>query len=960
VTPERWQTVRELLNEALDYAPNERAAFLDRVCGADMALRAEVESLLAAGQRTRGFLEPPPSVADPKDTGPELAGLLKAALADRYALDREVGRGGMATVYLAQDLRHRRSVALKVLHPELGLGVGPERFRREIETAARLEHPHILPVFDSGEAAGQLWYTMPYVEGESLRGRLERTGPLPVEEALRFAREAADALDCAHRHGVVHRDIKPENILLSGGHARVADFGIATALEVAGSERLTGTGVTVGTPAYMSPEQAGGARALDGRSDIYSLGCVLYEALAGEPPFTGPTPQAVIARRFVEPPPPVRRLRPSVPAGVESAVARALAREPGDRFQTAAEFAQTLADSPVTAVSSSAPPAARRAGWHEALVRRRGLLVGLSLLVLGLLLVLWGRDRLSGASSHGPAPGPGVAGSSRRLAVLPFEYLGDSADAYFAEGLSDEVRGKLAALSGLEVIAGASSDEYRSTTKPPGQIAQELGVHYLLVGKVRSEKSASGPAQVRVSPELIEVGARGPPTTRWQAPFQAPLTAVFEVQSAIAGQVAEALGVALGVRERQALAARSTKNLAAYQAYLRGEALFSASVATSPAVMRQALPYYEQAAALDTGFVDAWYRLAGVHLQIYRSGGTVSPSEAEAARQTAEKALAVGPDRPEGHVALGNYYLNVSYDTRRALEHFTLALRSAPNFTDALAYAAFAEQSLGHWEVSLEHFRHAAILEPRSAAMAGSLAQTLLWLRRYDEAHAAADRALTLSSPSPYFFQLKAMIFLGQGELAQARAVVRTALKQVEPAILVGWFGWSWDLYWALEEPEQQLLLRLPPSAYDNNRASWGLILAQTYHLHGDRLRARVYADSARIAFEEQLRGVPGDAQLRALYGLALAYLGRKVEAEREGERAVALAPLTEQATYGAYVRHLLIRIHLLLDEPERALDRLEPLLKVPYLLSPGWLRVDPTFDPLRSNPRFQRLVAGS
>ena len=885
---------------------------------------------------------------------------LSEALRDRYVLERELGRGGMATVYLAQDLRHRRLVALKVLEPELGLGLAPERFRREIETVAQLEHPHILPVHDSGETAGHLWYTMPYVEGESLRGRLEREGQLPVDEALGLTREVADALDYAHSRSIVHRDVKPENILLSRGHARVADFGIAKALGAAGAERLTGTGLTLGTPAYLSPEQAAGGEA-DARSDIYALGCVLYEMLAGEPPFTGPTPQAVIGRRFVEPPPSVRRLRPMVPVAVEEAVTQALAREPADRFPTAAEFAETLARALTALPASPSPRAAelsaiaRAGGWRRVPVGRRGLLLGLTLLLGGLGLALWRENARSGATTSGP---PAVAADgARRLAVLPFEHLGDSAQAHFAEGITDEVRGKLAALPGLEVIAGASSGEYRRTTKPPQQIARELGVRYLLVGKVRSEKSPGGPVRVRVSPELVEVRGQGLPTTRWQEALEAPVTDVFQLQADLARGVAEALGVPLGAGERLELAKPPTQNLAAYRAFLRGEALWT-QTATSPATARRALTYYEQAVALDSGFVEAWYRLVGAHLYIYGAGGTVSLTEAEAARSAAERVLALAPDRPEGRIALGYYYFRVPNDNRRALEQFTLALRMAPNSVDALVSAGRAEQALGRWEAAFEHFRRAQVLDPRSRDGAVSAAITLLFLRRYPEAVAAADRGLTLA-PTADLFQIKAMIYLARGHLAQARTVVRGAIKQVEPATLVTLFGWNWDLYWVLEEPEQQLLLRLPPSAYDNNRSSWGLILAQTYALRGDLARARVYADSARLAFEEQLRGAPQDAQLHALYGLAQAYLGREAEAVREGERAVALAPLAEQAWNGAYVRHQLVRIYLLVGEPEKAVDQLEPLLKIPYYLSPGWLKIDPTFAPLRGHPRFQRLVEG-
>src|SRR5213596_593388 len=265
---------------------------------------------------------------------------VQAALAGRYTIERELGRGGMATVYLAQDRKHHRQVAIKVLKPELAAALGPERFLREIDTAARLTHPHILPLHDSGEAAGLLYYVMPYVEGETLRDRLEREGQLPLEEAVRITREVASALSYAHSHDVVHRDIKPENILLSGGEAVVADFGIARAITAAAGRHLTETGIALGTPGYMSPEQASGGGPIDGRSDVYSLGCVLYEMLAGEPPYTGPSAQVVIAKRFTDPVPSVRRLRETIPPAVDAAITRALAKSPADRFRTPAEFAR--------------------------------------------------------------------------------------------------------------------------------------------------------------------------------------------------------------------------------------------------------------------------------------------------------------------------------------------------------------------------------------------------------------------------------------------------------------------------------------------------------------------------------------------------------------------------------------------------------------------------------------------
>ena len=319
---ERWRAVKAVLQEALDRPPAERAAFVEHACRDDLALRREVDALLVAAE---GVTPAPVISADRAADarwlaagGPEQAATtlarLQAALADRYVVERELGRGGMAVVYLARDLRHRRPVALKVLGADLGAVLGPSRFRREVETAAGLSHPHVLPLFDSGDAGGLLYYVMPYVEGESLRERLRREGRLSRAEALRVVREVADALDYAHRHGVVHRDVKPENVLLDEtGHALIADFGIARAMHHATSEGADGTGAepaatltrrgaVVGTPAYMSPEQALGEREVDGRSDVYSLGCVAFELLAGEAPFRGPGAEQ-IARRLTQAPP---------------------------------------------------------------------------------------------------------------------------------------------------------------------------------------------------------------------------------------------------------------------------------------------------------------------------------------------------------------------------------------------------------------------------------------------------------------------------------------------------------------------------------------------------------------------------------------------------------------------------------------------------------------------------------
>ncbi len=884
---------------------------------------------------------------------------LAAGLRDRYVLERPLGRGGMATVYLARDLKHDRPVALKVLLPELAASLGPDRFQREIKLAARLQHPHILTVYDSGEAAGQLWFTMPYVEGESLRDRLRRERQLGVEDALRITREAAGALDYAHRHEVIHRDIKPENILLTAeGHTLVADFGIARALD--GDEHLTQTGMSVGTPAYMSPEQASGDKALDARTDVYSLACVLYEMVAGEPPYTGPTAQAIIMKRFTEPVPSVRRARPSVPEDVDHAIQRALAPIPADRFATAAQFAlalqpSTTAATPAatTVVTPATSPMAPAPSPSPSVTRGRRLPVTAIALGLGFLIGLgvlfaWRRSHAGASESAG----------LKVLAVLPFENLGDSADAYFADGITNEVRGKLSRIAGLAVIARASSNDYRKTTKAPQQIARELGADYLLTATVQWEKTPGGPSRVRVSPELVQVEPGAAPTTKWQQGFDASLTDVFQVQADIAGKVASALDVALGDSARHELAAKPTANLAAYDAYLKGEAASLGMAVRDQASLRRAIGFYEQAVALDSAFISAWAQLARARAFLYASG-TPTPALAAEARHAADRAEALGPGRPEGPLALGDYYEFVPADNRQALTAVEAGLKLAPNSVELLGAAGVAEMGLGRWDAALEHLTHAAALDPRSANTARRTGFTLLRLRRYPEAQAAMDRALTLAATNLAIIQQKAMVALAQGDLAGARAVVRTAFTTVEPAALLAFFGQFWDLDWVLDDAQQQQLLALPPSAFDDDRGTWAIVRAQTYDLRGNRAQARVYADSARLAYEEQLRAAPDDGQRHVFRGLALAYLGRKAEAIAEGERGVALVPIRRDAYQGPYIQHQLVRIYLLVGEPEKALDQLEPLLKMPYYLSPGWLRIDPTFAPLKGNPRFERLVAG-
>jgi len=694
---------------------------------------------------------------------------LTNALTGRYTIERELGRGGMATVYLARDLRHDRPVALKIMHPELAATLGPERFLREVRTTARLQHPHILPVLDSGETQGQLWYTMPYVRGESLRDRLRRESQLPVETALELARQIALALDCAHREGVVHRDLKPENILLSDGQALVADFGVAKAFE-AGGERLTETGLAVGTPVYMAPEQASGG-VVDARSDIYTLGSVLYEMLAGEPPFSGPTAQAIIARQLTEAPRPLRQLRETVPEAVALAVAKALAKAPADRFSTASEFARALA-APVTtlATSTAVSTPATRPGPAPAgsPTRRRvpvvAVALGLGFLIGVGILFAWWRTGIGGNAEDASGP--------KRLVVLPFENLGDSADAYFADGMTNEIRGKLASLPGLEVIARASSERYDRSTKSPQQIGRELRVDYLLTGTVRWAKRADGTSRVQVTPELVRTASAA---TTWQAPFEAPLTDVFQVQADIAGRAAHALDVALSDSARRVLAQHPTGSLDAYTLYLRGRYHWNTRTREG---LAKAVTYFQQAIERDSAYALAYAGLADAYLNLADYRFLPGAEAIRKAKGMAGRALELDETLAEAHASLGGV-LESERDWRGAEAEYRRAIALDPNYPTVHQWYALLLPKLGRSTEAIREIRRAQALDPLSLPINNDVGVVLQDTGDSAAAIEEFRRTLTMEPEYPWALSALGMAYAATGRREEAIQVLRKALDLV-------------------------------------------------------------------------------------------------------------------------------------------------------------------------------------
>jgi TolB-like protein/Flp pilus assembly protein TadD len=868
-----------------------------------------------------------------------------------YEILSQLGAGGMGEVYRARDPKLDREVAIKVLPGHLTSdAVALSRFEAEAKAVAALSHPNILAIHDFGKADGVSYAVTELLEGETLRGKLD-AGAVSQKQAVDWAQQIARGLSAAHGKGVVHRDLKPENVFVTNdGHVKLLDFGLAKRIEKGTGQTSAPTdiahtepGTVMGTMGYMSPEQVRGLP-VDHRTDIFSLGAVLYEMLSGRKAFKRDTTSDTVAAIMRDEPPDLSESGRNIPIALDHIVKHCLEKDRENRFQAAKDvaFALSEASGPTTITSGvQAIPPARGRG--------RILIAAAIIAVLaaaGILLL-----RLS------PRTGGGSAGV-KRVAVLPFENLGSPEDDYFADGIADQIRGKLTSVPGLEVIARGSSTPYKKTNKTPQEIARELSANYLLTATVRWQKSG-GANRVQVNPELVEIKTDGPPSAKWQQPFDAALTDVFQVQSEIASKVAESLGAALGSSAEKRISEKPTQNLAAYDAFLKGEATSNVLGVSDPPTVRKSLGYYEQAVALDPNFALGWARVSLASSLLY-SNSLPEQRVAERARQAAERTVALAPGRPEAYHAVGNYQRLVLHDMSRARDEYAKGLRIAPSDPLLLGATSSAEQGAGLWSAAIEHAKQAERVDPRSVSAARRLGVLLFLTRRYSEARQALDKALALAPSNVNCIEYRTLTFIGEGDLEGARSALASASKNVDLTALVAYVSEYNDLVWVLDDQQKDLLLRLTPDAFDGDVAGWAMSLTQAYALRGDAANTRIRAEDARKAVEEQLRLAPDDDQRHAILGLALAYLGRKEDAIREARRAVELMPMSRDTASAAYNQHQLVRVYSLLGEPEKALDQLEPLLKIPAFLSPGWLKIDPNFDPLRTNPRFQKLVASA
>ena len=866
--------------------------------------------------------------------------------AGRYEIIEELGKGGMGKIYRVEDKKIKQEVALKLIKPEIASDEKTiERFSNELKTARMISHRNVCRMFDLSEEKGIHYITMEYVPGEDLKSFIKRAKQLTTGTAIGIAKQVCEGLVEAHRLGVVHRDLKPQNIMIDKeGYARIMDFGIARSLKTKG---ITGAGVMIGTPEYMSPEQVDG-KDPDQRSDIYSLGVILYEMVTGRVPFEAETPFAVGVKQKSETPKDPKELNSHIPDDLNQLILRCLEKDKEQRPQSAGELSSEL-ESIEQGIPTTDIEAPRRKPTTSkeitVTVQRRWIYFAIPVVliivaVLVILLLKGGKDIF--------------LPENKMLVVLPFENLGPPEEGYFADGITDEITNRLSFLHGLDVISRTSAIQYKKTDKTIKKIREELDVDYVVTGTVSWDKSAGEQGRVRVSPQLIRASDD---TQLWSNKYERDMQGIFNVQSEIAEEVVKQLDLTLLAPERQALMARPTENLKAYDYFLRGiDHRNKGDLYVDSKEYLRAVEMFDKAVELDPNFVLAYIQLSEVHSWIYHQGFDQTEERLAKSKTALDKALELQPDLPEAKKALGDYYYRGFRDYDLALELYESVQKSRPNSSPAPIGWILRRQ--GKLDEALEVLMKAYRLNPRSPDLIKGIANTHSFMRRYEEADRWYDRVLSIS-PDEVRGKIYKVInsFHMTGNSQEARAILQTF-----PPLPITDLAWiTVEMADRNYEKVLEMLDSIPFDDFELQDLYFNkdLVYASVYYAQNKPSLMESYANSARMVLEKRMSEHPEDPRFHTDLGRVYALLGRKEESIREGNQAVKLLPVSKDAFAGpGYVLDL-TQILIFVGEYEEAIDKLEYLMSIPagQDLSVNTLRFSPDFDPLRGHPRFKRLL---
>ena len=873
-----------------------------------------------------------------------------STFADRYQIIEELGKGGMGKVYKAVDTKINDKIALKLIKPDISSDRKTiERFKNEIRTARKIRHRNICRMYDLGEEQGTHFITMEFVPGEDLRSMIKMSGRLAVGTTINIAIQVCEGLAEAHSLGVVHRDLKPGNIMIDRqGNVRIMDFGIARSREVKG---ITAAGMMIGTPEYMSPEQVEG-KDVDHRSDIYSLGIILFEMVTGRVPFEGESSLRIAIKHKTEAPPDPRKFNSRVPIDLSLAILKCLEKDPKKRFQNAEEVLAELNRieehiSGVERIPSQArliTPKVKRGLSKKVWIVTAASVVTLAIIVLGILFF--------------PSLKPKIPGGKNMLVVLPFENLGPSADQYFADGITEEITSRLAAIHMLGVISRTSAVQYEDTNKTTKQIGEELGVDYILEGSVRWDRDLEGQGRVRVTSQLVRVTDD---TNLWSERYDRIIEDIFSVQSDIAEQVARKLDLTILEPERRALTARPTENLEAYDLYLRGREHGDRGWAyLDETEFDTAIELFERATVLDPDFALPYLRMCYIHSRMYFFGVDRTRGRLTRARTAVNRALELQPNDPEAQRILGFFHYWCLADYDRAAEIFEAVQKARPNYDPQLL--GYIQRRQGKWGECVETLERAFRINPRDTQIIYELGGANISLHRFEEAEKWFNIALSI-----YPGHLPAQLgkigihILSEGDTDKALNLWKT----LPPHQLTDYMWFTLSMLANNYQEVLDWLASLPYDTYEDQHFYFKKDLAYTtvFYAMKNISQMKIHAERARLALEKAVSEQPEDPRYHAALGLVCAYLDRGQDAVREGNLAKELHPMTKDAAQGPIYLLNLAMIYTVIGETEKAIDQLEYLLSIPQaeflwqLISVPQLQLDPQWDSLREHPRFMRLV---